>query len=99
MGTGGSKYKKWRNIVKMLRHNQDFYNILLFFTIEDFKHLYGRYGNTCTGAEDCCNTCLVKEVVVLSGDYTTGGYDDILTTKLLELFDNLRNQSLVTCCK
>ncbi len=40
MGTGGSKYKKWRNIVKMLRHNQDCYNILrLFFTIEDFKHL------------------------------------------------------------
>ena len=72
---------------------------LLFFTVEYLDHLDGGYGDACSGAEDSSYTCLIQEVVVLGRDYTSGGYDDVLAAELLELFDYLRNQSLVAGCQ
>ena len=71
----------------------------LIFSVEDFEHLDGRYGDTGTGAEDRCHACLVKEVVVLCGYHTAGGDDDVLAAEFFKLFDNLRYESLVTCRK
>ncbi len=68
-----------------------------FFAVEYFEHLNCRYRNTGTGAEDCGNTGFVKEVVILGGYHTAGSDHDVFTAELLELFDNLRNQSLVAC--
>ena len=75
-------------------------NVMLFsgfFAVEYFEHLYCRYRNTGTGAEDCGNTGFVKEVVILSGYHTAGSDHDVFTAKLLKLLDNLRYEGLVAC--
>lgn len=51
---------------------------------EYLKHLDGRYGNTCAGTEDSCDARFVKEVIVLSGDYTAGSHEDVLAAEFLE---------------
>ncbi len=48
------------------------------------------------GAKDCGHTCLVEEIVVLGGYHTTGSDEDILAAELLELFDHLRHEGLVS---
>ena len=66
---------------------------------EDLKNLDSRSSNGGTGAKDGSSTVLLELIVVLSGDNTTHNNNDILTTKLLELGDNLRNESEMTCSK
>lgn len=66
---------------------------------EELKHLDSALGNTGTGAEDGSHAGFVEEVVVLGGDHTTGSNEDILTAELLELFDNLGNEGLMTGCE
>jgi hypothetical protein len=41
-----------------------------------------------TRTEDSCYTSLIKEVVVLCRDNTTGNDNDIGTTQLLQFFNN-----------
>ena len=67
----------------------------LFFQ-HDFHNLTSSLGNRSTRAEDGYYASLVQEVIVLCRDYTTGKYEDVFTTKLLEFFHQLRNQGLVT---
>ena len=52
--------------------------------------------NAGAGSEDSCYACLVEEVVVLGWNHTSGNDENVLTTQFLQLFDKLRNQSLVT---
>ena len=71
----------------------------LFFRlfVENFEHLDCRQRNAGAGAEDCSDTCLVEEIVVLSGNNAAGRYEDILAAEFLEFFDNLRDKCLVAC--
>ena len=45
------------------------------------------------------HACLVKEVVVLRRNHTTCDYHNILTPKLFQFFDQLRDEGLMTCSK
>ena len=49
--------------IKFIMDSICFYT--LFRTIKNLKHLDGRIGNTSAGAEDCGDTRLVKEVIIL----------------------------------
>ena len=55
----------------------------------------GRTHDVGTRTEDGGYAGLVKEVVVVDGNYTSGNHGDVFTTQLLEFFDNGRNQRLV----
>ena len=68
----------------------------LFFAGEDFKHTDGRGGDAGTGAEDGGYASLIEEVVILGRNHTAGGHHDIVASQLLEFFDYLGNQRLVT---
>ncbi len=76
---------------------------LLTFNVSDYsssnkisRYLASSLGYRSTRTENGSYTCLIKEVIVLCGNYTTGNHYNILTAQLLELFDNLRNQCLVS---
>ena len=71
----------------------------LLLAHEQFHHLDGRVRHGSAGAEDGCYALLIQVVVVLSGNHTAGDDHDILAAKLLQLLDELRNQSLVTGCQ
>ena len=68
---------------------------LLFFE-QDLHHFDGGLCDAGAGAEDGGDACLVEEVVVLGGNDTASDDHDVLTTKLLQLFDELRDERLVT---
>ncbi len=85
------------HVIQAIREN--IREILLFFSFKKLKHLDCRNRNAGTGAEDCGDTCLVKEIIVLSGNNTAGSHHDVLAAEFLEFLDHLRNQGLVTCCK
>ena len=69
----------------------------LLFIKQDLHHLNGslRYGSART--EDSSDASLVEEVLVLGRNYTTSNNHNILTSKLFQLFDQLRDEGLVTC--
>ena len=68
----------------------------LLLVEQDLHHLDGGLCDAGSGAEDGGDAGLVVEVVVLGGDDTAGDDHDVLTTKLLQLFDELRDECLVT---
>ena len=77
-----------------LIYNYRMWDLLLIQQdVHDFASGLGHGG---TGTEDGSDTSLVEEVVVLGGDDTTGNDHDVLTTKFLQLLDELRNEGLVT---
>ena len=59
-------------------------------------HLDGTLHDVSARTEDGGYACLVEVVVVLHGDHTTSGNDDVLTAKLLELLNHSGNKGLVT---
>ena len=71
----------------------------LFLVEEDVHHLDGTLHDVGAGAEDGGYTCLVEVVVVLHGDHTASGDDDVLTASLLELLDHGGHEGLVTSGK
>ena len=64
-------------------------------TQQDLEDLDGSGSDRCTRTEDSGSTGLVQIVVVLVRNDTTDDNHDIFTAQFLELFDNLRHQSLV----
>ena len=54
---------------------------------KDIHDFAGRLGDAGTRTEDGGYTCLVEEVVVLSGNDTAGNDQDLLEAQFLELFD------------
>lgn len=69
---------------------------LLLIVEQDMHHFDSTLHDVGARAKDGSNTSLIKVVIVLHGDHTTSGDDDILTTQLLELLDNGGNKGLVT---
>ena len=63
---------------------------------QDLHNLDSCSSHWSTRAEDSCSTVLIELVVVLSRDNTTHNNYDILSTELLELSDDLRNECEVT---
>ena len=57
---------------------------------QDLHHLNGRVGHRGAGAEDAGHAGLVEEVVVLGRNDTTGSDHDVLASKFLQFFDELR---------
>ena len=71
---------------------------MLFATCQqELHHLDGTLADDRTGAEDGGDAGIEKELIVLRRDDTTGDNHDVLAAQLLELFDDLRKQGLVTC--
>ena len=68
----------------------------LLLVEKDVHYLDGTLHNVGARAKDCGNASLVEVVIVLHGDYTASGDDDVLTTQLLEFLDNGGDQGLVT---
>ena len=68
----------------------------LLLVEQDLHHLDGGLGNAGARTEDGGDAGLIEEVVILGGDDTAGDDHDVLTTKLLQLFDELRDERLVT---
>ena len=68
----------------------------LLFIEQNLHHLDSGLCNAGTWAEDGSYTSLVEEVVVLSGNDTTGNDHDVLTTQFLQLLNELRDERLVT---
>ena len=71
----------------------------LFLVEENLHHLDSTLHHRCAWAKDGSHTSLVQEVIVLHGDHTTSGDNDVLTTELLELLNNCGDEGLVTCRK
>src|SRR5574344_2344977 len=69
------------------------------FIQKDFHHGYSCLGYGCTRTEDSCYACLVKEVVILCRDDTTGDDHNVLAAQLLQFGDKLWYQGLMTCGK
>ena len=66
---------------------------------EQLHHYLGTISNGSTRAEDGGDTGFVQEVIVLCGDDTTCCDHDVRATKLLQFFDHLRDERLVSSCK
>ena len=64
---------------------------------QEFHHLASSLGHGSTGTEDSGYASLVKEVIVLCGDDTAGNDHDVFAAEFLQLFNQLRDEGLVTC--
>ena len=71
----------------------------LLFIEQNLHHLDSGLRNGSTGTEDGSDASLIEEVVVLGGNDTTSNDHNVLTTKLFQLFNQLRNERLVTSGK
>ena len=65
--------------------------------VENLHNLTASLGNGGARTEDGGNTCFVEEVVVLCWDDTTSDDEDVFTAELLQLFNHLWHEGLVTC--
>ena len=57
--------------------------ILELLTHNDVQHRICGIRNTCTRTKDGGDTAVVQELVVLRGNHTAHGDDDVLATELL----------------
>ena len=72
------------------------YGLPRLFLEQEVHHLNSSLGNGSTRTEDGSYASLVEEVVVLSGNHTTGNDHDIIAAQLVEFLDELRDERLVT---
>ena len=71
----------------------------LFFVQKDFHHFTGCFGYGGSGTEDGRYACFVQEIVVLCRDDTARDDHDVLASQPLQLFDDLRDEGLVSGCQ
>ena len=69
----------------------------LFVLKQQFHDLACRFCDRCARSEDCHYACLIEEVVILRGDDSSGEYEDIVASHLLQLGDDLRDEGFVSC--
>ena len=50
-------------------------------------------------AEDGSDASLVEEVVILGRNHTAGNYHNVLTPKLFQFFNQLRDEGLMASCQ
>ena len=71
----------------------------LFFVKQNLHHLDSSLGHRGARTKDSGYASLVEEVVVLGRNDTACNHHNILTTKLFQLFNQLRDERLMTCRK